>query len=289
MLPLQNKSEKILKSRDSLGVALRGLSLPIKRDIKIKETMGHKFREDRIGETINSNYGKATIVEYFGNNNITIKFEDGTIIKNVKYSHFKEGKIRNPNYPSFYGVGYDGIGLYQTHVDKVKTKHYKYWSAILRRAYSENKYHTYKNVIIYEEWHNFQNFAEWFEENYNPEYMQGWHLDKDILIKGNKVYSPETCAFVPAEINSLIVKANSIRGDYPIGVNYSKPNRKYIATYNRENKKIYIGSYNTPEEAFQAYKTEKEKYIKEIADKYKNQITDKVYQALYNYQVEITD
>lgn len=250
--------------------------------------MGHKLREDRVGEEADSKFGKAKILEYFNNNNITIQFEDGTIVKETRYSHFKEGKVRNPNKPTFYNKGYLGQGAYKTHQDGIETYAYSTWSRMIRRGYSElesDKNPTYKDVYVCDEWHNFQNFAKWHEENYT----EGFSLDKDVLIKGNKVYSPETCCFIPQDVNMLLVKANSIRGKYPIGVNYSKINKKYIASYNVDNKKIYIGSFDTPEEAFQAYKIKKEEHIKNIAEKYKGLISERVYQALKNYTVEITD
>lgn len=140
-----------------------------------------------------------------------------------------------------------------------------------------------------EEWHNFQNFAKWFEENYNLETMEGWYLDKDILIKGNKIYSSETCCFVPQEINSIFTDRKSCRGELPIGVRLMNRCKKFYAIISVYGKQKIIGSYNTPEEAFEAYKTEKEKYIKEVADKWRKLIDTRVYQALYNHQVEITD
>jgi len=116
-------------------------------------------------------------------------------------------------------------------------------------------------------------------------------IDKDILIKNNKIYSPDTCIFVPNKINSLFTKRQNSRGNFQIGV--SIPDKQYI-TYKAElnignGRKKYIGNYQTPEEAFQAYKIAKEEYIKQVADEYKNRIPKKLYDAMYNYQVEITD
>ena len=120
--------------------------------------------------------------------------------------------------------------------------------------------------------------------------MESWQLDKDILLKRNKVYSPETCVIVPNELNCLIIKTDATRGNLPVGV--SKSGKKFMANLRagKENRKsTYLGTFDTPEEAFKAYKLAKEEYIKVVADKYKNQITEQCYQALYNYQVEITD
>lgn len=127
------------------------------------------------------------------------------------------------------------------------------------RCYNEKnktKNSTYKECTVGERRHNFQNFAKWFDENYNFKTMNKWHLDKDILVKGNKVYSPETCCFVPAEINSLFIKRDSCRGYLPIGVR--KSGKVFQARLNKTNISEHLGTFKTPEEAFEAYKTAKE-------------------------------
>jgi hypothetical protein len=114
-------------------------------------------------------------------------------------------------------------------------------------------------------------------------------LDKDILFKGNKIYSPETCVFVPSDINILFTKTNAKRGDFPIGVTYNKKVGKYQSRCNVNSKLIHIDFFNTPEEAFFAYKIFKEKLIKHIANKYKDKIPNNLYEAMLRYEVEITD
>ena len=161
---------------------------------------------------------------------------------------------------------------------------------MLERCYSEkykNKYPTYKNCTVSEPWLNFQNYASWHDDNYYEVEGERTELDKDILIKGNKIYSSDTCIFVPRAINSLIIKSDKMRGNYPIGVTYK--NNKYIARCNVNGNRIFLGTYKTLEEAFKTYKQYKENLIKEIANKYKNQIPDKLYRALLNYEVEIID
>ena len=112
-------------------------------------------------------------------------------------------------------------------------------------------------------------------------------LDKDILYKGNKVYSPDTCVFVPQGINSLFVKANKLRGDLPIGV--SRNRNSLIVSLSEYGKQKTIYGFNNPTEAFNTYKKHKEKYIREVAEKYKPHIPTKLHEAMLNYQVEITD
>ena len=118
-------------------------------------------------------------------------------------------------------------------------------------------------------------------------------LDKDILIKGNKEYAPDKCIFVPQRINNLFTKNDCKRGNLPIGVNYRKDKNKYEASCsilnNNIKKRKHIGYYNTPEEAFLAYKQFKEQYIKQVADEYKGRIPDRLYEAMYKWEVEIDD
>lgn len=162
---------------------------------------------------------------------------------------------------------------------------YKLWTRILARCYDTKRYHTYKDCGICDEWLRFSNFKRWFDENY----IDGYHLDKDILVKGNKVYSPETCCFVPQEINKLIINAKKHRGELPVGV--SRNAGKYAALVSYKSKFLYLGRYDTPQEAFSAYKQAKEMHIKEIANEYYSQgkITKRVYDALMNYKININD
>lgn len=249
------------------------------------------MKVDRTGENIITNEGhEIEIVEWKGVEKCSIRFKCGLILKDLQYSGVKDGRIKYPFHRSVFGVGYFGIGVYFQKRGLEVYPAYNVWKNMIERCYSEKhkiKNLSYQNVIVCEKWHNFQNFAEWFHKNYNPETMKGWHLDKDILIKGNKVYSPDACCFVPPEINTLFISSKKSRGKLPIGVIGYKA--IFRAKIKRNKKYEHIGLYNTPEEAFQAYKTAKELYIKEVADKWKDKISEKVYQAMHNYQVEITD
>lgn len=168
------------------------------------------------------------------------------------------------------------------------SKEYTCWHGMVARCYSsknQKKCPTYIGVSVCEDWHCFSKFKEWYDKHY----VEGWALDKDILVKGNKVYSPETCCFVPREINNLFTKNNAKRGKYPIGVTYIEKLNKYRVHLNDKKVRRHLGLFDTIEEAFQAYKKAKESYIKEVADKWKDKLDPRVYEALYNYTVEITD
>lgn len=194
--------------------------------------------------------------------------------------------------PTIYGIGYLGEGKYKPSNNGEITHCYRVWRAIIQRCYDE-KFHkrqpTYKDCRVSEEWLNFQNFAKWYEENYYEIEGEKMQLDKDILIKGNKIYSPSTCIFVPSKINVLFTKANRIRGELPIGVYFDKEKNKYRSQCYINNKKVRLGRYKTIEEAFLVYKNFKENHIKEIAEYYRDYIPNELYQAMINYEVEITD
>ena len=195
-----------------------------------------------------------------------------------------------------YDIGYYGEGKYKARKNNNEmTIQYRYWFNMIQRCYSEkelNRNKTYENVTVCEEWHNFQNFAKWFDDNYYEVDGERMNLDKDILIKGNKIYSPETCVFVPQRINVIFTKRQNGRGSLPIGVRYM--NKKFQARCNvkyknEKSKSVNLGTYDNVYEAFNEYKKFKEKYIKEVADEYKSKIPKKLYDALYIYEVEITD
>ena len=236
---------------------------------------------------INNDY-KVEVISYKNNKEVTIKFENG-FTKVVEKGVLLKGKIKNPYHPTLYNIGYIGIGKYKSYDNSKKlTKSYVVWADMIKRGYDENykqKYPTYKDVAVCEEWHNFQNFAEWFEENYNPEYMEGWCLDKDIICTECKIYSPENCCFVPQEINKLLLFKRNNKGLYPTGVNFNKQNRKFASKIKKYNKTFYLGYFLTPEEAFEKYKEAKEQHIKEVADKWRDLIGDKIYKILITYKI----
>lgn len=143
--------------------------------------------------------------------------------------------------------------------------------------------------VVCDNWHNLYIFDKWYKENFYTVPNERMELDKDLIYKGNKIYSPENCVFVPQRINKLIVNAKTIRGEFPIGVYYDKQKKRYIANMNYEGKNLKIKHCCLPIEAFYWYKYYKEDYIKQVADKYKSMIPVRLYEALYNWIIEITD
>ena len=247
---------------------------------------------DRTGEINYNNQGSLMkIVKYNNATDIIVEFQDEHKYQiKCKYSDFKKGSVKNKFYPIVYDKGY--IGNTTSKINGIKKKSYEVWRKMLQRAY-DKKLHkirqTYKDVIVCDEWLCFENFEKWFDNNYYEIKDEVMCLDKDILIKGNKIYSPSTCIFVPNRINVLIINSNKARGEYPIGVYWHKKEKKFNASLDIDGKNIVVGRFDNPQEAFNCYKKAKESEIKRIADKYKTKIPQKLYNALYNYKVEITD
>lgn len=256
------------------------------------------MKDERIGQKKLDKYGmEMVIIEYKSYDEITVEFQDEYKTKvYARWSQFEKGNIRNPNRNSFYNVGRLGQGEYHTTKDRAFNKSFITWDNMLRRCYDPyelNKQPTYIDCYVCELWHCYQNFAKWYEKKYYQIDNEVMCLDKDILIRDNKIYSPETCIFVPQKINNLLTKRQNDRGKYLIGVKEGTKGR-YIALLNKGDryekpKRVHLGIFDTEIDAFLKYKEEKEKLIKHIADQYKNDIPKELYDALYLYEVKITD
>ena len=264
---------------------------------------------DRTGEINVSNEGCVMkIVEYNNILDIIIEFQDEHKYRvHAQYKDFKNGQCKNPFFASVYGHGYLGTDKEGNtpNVNEFKdgknvhTWEYNKWRSMLRRSFDnklKEKYSTYKDVSCCKRWLCFANFLEDFEilkQEYNWSKDEKLNLDKDILYKGNNIYSLENCVLVPDWINLLFIKRDNDRGSYPVGVTYHKIAKKYQARCNINGKPKNLGLYNTIEEAFNAYKIAKENEIKRVADECvsKGYVTQdsRLYKAMINYQIEIDD
>lgn len=247
------------------------------------------MKKHRIGEISKNKQGlKMIVIAYRKTNDIDIEFEDGNIKEHVDYRAFKRGDIKNLFYPSVCGVGI--IGNERTCDEHGKRlKSYSVWKSILERCYSKKTHKgrpTYINCNICEEWKYYKNFKEWFNKHYYEIEGENIQLDKDILIEGNKIYSPDTCIFVPRRINQMFETKQS---NLPRGVYWSKSRNKYCARIriykNGNSKGIDLGLFDTIEEAEKVYNNARSKVIKDTAEEYKNKIPDK----LYNRLIEISN
>lgn len=166
--------------------------------MKIPEDM----KEGAVHDT--NSCGRLKVVKYNGKYSVTVEFESTKNTMEVASSNIRSKNIKDPMSPTVYGVGFLGNGKYKPTENRKHTKAYKQWSSMIERCYSprwQKKKPTYIGCTVDSEWHNFQNFAKWHEENY-PTDGGNYQLDKDIKVKGNKVYSKDTCLLVTNRQNA---------------------------------------------------------------------------------------
>lgn len=187
---------------------------------------------------------------------------------------------------------YGGVnnGQYPTAINHKIVKQYDLWKGMMRRCYSSKEHQrrpTYIDCTVSDNFKQYSYFYEWClnQIGFNN---KGWPIDKDILLKGNKIYHEDLCVFVPPEINTLLVKHESLRGAFPIGVTF-QDNRFIAQCRSKYYGHKYLGSFDTAERAFEAYKAYKEGIIKDVANRFKSIIDSRVYQALLTYSVSFHD
>lgn len=228
---------------------------------------------------------ECLVVDYVNSKKVKVKFldEHGYEVF-VQVSNLRRGRVKNPYHLSVFGVGYLGVGEHKTKIEGNNTKGYSTWKSMLRRCYvneHQEKKPTYRGCYVHKDWHNFQEFAKWFNNQYKED---DWQLDKDILKKGNKCYSEDFCRMVPREVNMLLTDSGASRGDLPVGV--SVKGKRFQAQLTVFGKREHLGYYTTPTEAFLVYKKAKELHIKDVANLYKDVLCQDVYNALISWEVE---
>ena len=237
------------------------------------------------GDVFEVNGGTITVIYYESTDKIYVKHND-------EHSHcmwtrktaIKKGMVKNPYFRSVEGVGYFGVGKFKGYLNGKQTEEYVAWSGMLLRCYNvkfKNKHPTYEGVTVCEDWHNFQNFAYWYTRE--DEYGRGYHLDKDILMKGNKQYSPDTCCLVPQEINKFFTSTGEKKNGLPTGVTMTK-NKSFKVKASLLGVNKYIGTFKTLEEAVHAYSHAKGVDAKELALSNLGNVRYKVFLAIMNWE-----
>lgn len=162
-----------------------------------------------------------------------------------------------------------GVGINDsTQVVRENRLAFTKWSNMLRRC-SEDYWEikpTYANCCVCEEWKRFSNFLAWFNDNY----VEGWHLDKDLLVRGNKEYSPNTCCFVPPQVNSFLTTRAMHRGKYPLGVIKIVGCNAYRGVITFRGVRTDLGCHKTPEIAHKYWQEVKATCCKVLAEEYKD-------------------
>jgi hypothetical protein len=191
-----------------------------------------------------------------------------------------------------YGKGFNDRSR-PTKVDGKNVKEYELWRQMLNRCYGE-KYQdiqpTYKGCNVSDNFLNYAYFYDWCQQQIGfksiDEKGRSWHLDKDILFTGNKIYSEDTCVFVPREINNFFTDRGNDRGDYPVGVSFHKRRCKFQAHCAVNGELKYLGLFNTPREAFTVYKPFKEALCKQLALKWQHEIDTRLFNAMMSWEVK---
>lgn len=262
----------------------------------------NEFREDgskRLYQKgVNNEGDSMMIVEYNGYDDIVVEFQDENACRvHTQYANFVRGVVKNYKKPRHGYHGYMGVGKYTSeHLDengkRVIHSSYKIWSSMHRRAENYDGDHpSYEDVTVCEEWWDYQNFAEWYEKNYYEIEGDFLCLDKDIKDPFSRVYSPNTCILLPNVINEIFKKTTAVEDGLPVGVRRRKD--LSVERYRTRTKildengkpKIVGKTTKTPEEAFEFYKENKEKYIKQMAEKHKDKLTNETYDLLMAYEV----
>jgi len=237
------------------------------------------------GDTFTTNQGcQLVVVSCESSINVVVEFLDKNKYKfTTRSSSLRHGRVKNPFYPSMQGVGYLGVGNYRACIEGKHTPSYRAWTSMMGRCYNEKflvRCPIYTGCSVHPDWHNFQAFSDWYKVEPNSDTL-GFELDKDLRQAGNKIYGPYTCSFVPQQINVLLGYCGPDRGLLPQGV--KKNGKKFEAQININGHIKYLGNYDTPEIAFNAYKNCKESHVKLKAKEWRKEIHFEVYDYLMNW------
>lgn len=242
----------------------------------------------KVGNRYKNSQGvELEVVEYSSSTEVTVKVlgpvehelvvSSGNLLKGHVYDRYS---------PSLAGVGILGDAV----VD-CKSQEYVAWSGMIKRCYTSYAHNpraiiNYSGCTVSSEWLKYSQFIDWYQKQ---KVQPGWQLDKDLLCKGNKVYGPETCVFLPRALNAFLTIRSNERGPCPVGVTYHEKSGHFEAAGNRDGKRCYLGVFKTQEEAFSVYKEARERYAKDLAERWKDQIDQKAYLALMEYEILIDD
>ena len=168
-----------------------------------------------------------------------------------------------------YDLGTNDVNYKMRYTSKGKSVQcpiYTKWSSMMQRCYSRAylaKHPAYAHCEVTPEWLTFSNFAKWYESNS----VEGYHMDKDFKIPGNHIYGPDTCLFIPQELNKLLTGSPQ-KKTLPMGVSLNKVYNRYGASISFKKKSVFLGLHDTVEEAQQAYAKAKNDHIKSRMVKY---------------------
>ena len=245
----------------------------------MEDVFGMEPKKAKVGSVFQTNCGSPLVVlEYTSAKKILVVFQDG--LSSAFYAHIgnlRKGKYTNPYAKTMAGHGFHGEGLYSSKTHKA---FYKTWVYMLIRCYSEvekaDRPHTAEHSCC-EEWLNFQNFARWCEGQPGSS-LTGWELDKDVLRKGNVVYSEDACCFIPRRINTIFPKRYA-QGDRA----YLTSDGEWQCQVRLEGKRKTFKSKDREKVVTFKVKATKE-ILTSLANTYKDSLAPHVYEALLSWE-----
>lgn len=231
-----------------------------------------KYSRKHIGKVYTTHQGYTATVVDGGSKQGRCTAQIGEYTTEVLYTDLKRGQIKYPYHPSVFNKGYFGVGAYSV---KTHKKAYKTWQSMLGRCYDSSyleKNQTYKSATVCDEWLNLQVFGKWFEQNY----VEGFELDKDLLKEGSKLYSPDTCIFIPKNLNSFLANKMSNNTSGHTGVTWHTHNKKWVARILTEDKRKLLGYFTNIEEASEAYKKARKEEVVRLQELYRDVLPSNV-------------
>lgn len=210
-------------------------------------------------------YGEYDIVEYQNCENVTIRFRNTGYEYITSMNHIENNEVMDRLHRNVFG-GVVGMSDYDVEI-------YKIWYNMLYRANKQGG--SYKDASVCKEWLYFPNFYSWAK---NQNYQKGWHLDKDVIVRGNKEYSPQKCCFLPSEINTFFEKSNKA-----IGYGMNRGKTKYVSFIRSKGKKLHLGTFDTKQEAQNAYITKKKELLEGLIKEYSYCLSEEIVLYLKKY------
>lgn len=248
-----------------------------------------KLRTNYFGREKENNFGKYVVIEHTKIGYVTVRFEKSSTIAEFPISTFNKNQCYDFMQPTVYGVGYLGEIIKN---DKCEIKHQanSIWRGVLRRCYFEDTWENrpnYEGCSVSDEWKSLKSFKSFLKGQIDLGfYKKGYQLDKDLLVHGNKLYSAETCVFLPFILNSLQQVDKRSKGGYLPGVHYATERGKYKTEVYFDGKKYFLGRFESEIEAFEVYKKAKEDLVRENIYKWEDLIDPRATQAFSNYSLE---
>lgn len=249
---------------------------------KSRVNVGDVFNNDKYGpyEILFKNIAERKVTVKFLNTGGIFDFNTAVIYTN---------SVKDYLYPSVYGVGCLGESTVNSG-DPLKNTIILTWKGMMGRCYnpqySENR-PTYVECVTSQSWTNQVNFKAWFiKQIANGYYQDGWELDKDLLFRQNKIYSEETCVFLPQRLNQLQQVKKDSEYNWLPGVNFDKSRGKFKSEVNFDGKRHYFPRRETEMESFLEYKELKEKLVRADAENWKGIIDPRAYESLKNYSLD---